>query len=60
MTDMTKCPQGITIAAWMRFHGFENNMVYLSTGENGFLMKHQRDKLEVSVDGKGTVVVPLK
>ena len=60
MGDLNKCPNGITVAAWMRFHGFENNMVFLSTGQNGILMAYKRGMMQVSVNGQGTVIIPTR
>ncbi|XP_055869522.1 uncharacterized protein LOC106070898 isoform X3 [Biomphalaria glabrata] len=58
MSNLYLCNQGITIAAWMRFHRFENNMVFLSTGENGILMMYKDGYIQFSVAGDNIITVP--
>ncbi|GFN82964.1 neurexin-2-alpha [Plakobranchus ocellatus] len=58
LSNLQACTQGITVAAWMRFRRFENNMVFLSTGENGILMMYRDGYIQVSVDGRGIISLP--
>ncbi|KAH9500063.1 hypothetical protein Btru_076507 [Bulinus truncatus] len=58
MSNLNLCTQGLTIAAWMRFHRFENNMVFLSTGENGILMMYKDGYIQFSVAGDNIVTIP--
>lgn len=54
MGNLGKCPQGITISAWMKFRSFENNMVFLSTGRRGILMLYKDGYILVSSGGRGS------
>ncbi|CAL1547650.1 unnamed protein product [Lymnaea stagnalis] len=58
MTNLALCTQGITVAAWMRFHRFENNMVFLSTGDNGILMMYKDGYIQVTAAGRGIITTP--
>ncbi|BFZ21895.1 hypothetical protein BsWGS_24934 [Bradybaena similaris] len=54
-SNLAECSHGITIAAWMRFHRFENNMVFLSTGDNGILMMYKDGYIHVSAGGRSVI-----
>lgn len=53
MGNLARCTQGITLSAWMKFRSFENDMVFLSTGQNGLLMIYRDGYVHVSADGRG-------
>lgn len=52
MGNLALCKQGITVSAWMKFRGFENNMVFLSTGENGLALLYRDGYMHVIADGR--------
>ncbi|XP_025090814.1 uncharacterized protein LOC112562040 isoform X3 [Pomacea canaliculata] len=58
MGNLARCTQGITLSAWMKFRSFENDMVFLSTGQNGLLMIYRDGYVHVSADGRGLVTTP--
>ncbi|XP_060080041.1 uncharacterized protein LOC132559439 isoform X2 [Ylistrum balloti] len=51
--NLEKCPNGITIGAWMNFQAFFENMFIMSTGKNGLRMFHKDRKIYVTVDQDG-------
>ena len=53
MGNLARCPQGVTVSAWMKFRSFENNMVFLSTGANGLLLLYRDGYMQVSAGGQG-------
>ncbi|KAL8587816.1 hypothetical protein ACOMHN_021034 [Nucella lapillus] len=56
--NLGRCPQGVTVSAWMKFRSYENNMVFLSTGENGLLLLYRDGYIYASADGQGLVTAP--
>ncbi|XP_021368526.1 uncharacterized protein LOC110460117 isoform X2 [Mizuhopecten yessoensis] len=51
--NLEKCPNGITIGAWMNFQAFFENMYIMSTGKNGLRMFHKEGNIYVTVDQDG-------
>ena len=51
--NLAKCPSGITIAAWINFKNYYENMYIMSTGNNGIRMRHRNGYIETSVVQNG-------
>ncbi|XP_076459006.1 uncharacterized protein LOC143292527 isoform X2 [Babylonia areolata] len=56
--NLARCSQGVTVSAWMKFRSYENNMVFLSTGENGLLLLYRDGYIYASAYGRGLVTAP--
>ena len=47
--NLKYCPHGFSASMWMNFHGFLDNMYYVSTGQNGVNMFYRNGQMHVKV-----------